>query len=48
MVLDMRRPDRRTPMKTRVKKTFNFANVIWDLYVSKNLEDQRFGISIPK
>ena len=38
MVLDMRRPDRRTPMKARVKKTYKFADEVWKLYVHKNMQ----------
>ena len=41
MVLDMRRPDRRTPMKVRLKKTYQFADDVWKAYVSKNLEGFR-------
>ena len=32
-VLDMRRPDWRTPMKVLVKKTFNFVGDIWRTYM---------------
>ena len=34
---DLRRPDRRTPMKVLVKKTFQFVDLLWTTYVAKNM-----------
>lgn len=42
MVLDMRRPDRRTPMKVRVKKGYKFTDKIWKSYVQRNVEEIRY------
>ena len=33
---DLRRPDRRTPMKVLKPKTFQFVENIWTAYVDKN------------
>ena len=41
MVLDMRRPDRRTPMKVLVRKSFKFVDAIWQHYTRKNVGDIR-------
>ena len=41
MVLDMRRPDRRTPMKVLVPKTFHFVDAVWWHYMERNLVDMR-------
>lgn len=35
-VEDLRRPDRRTPMKVLKDKTFQFVDTVWQLYVEKN------------
>ena len=39
---DLRRPDRRTAMKVRVKKTFMFVDHIWAVYVNTNKADLRY------
>ena len=39
MVFDMRRPDRRTPMKVLVQKSFRFVDKIWEMFVLHNSED---------
>lgn len=36
---DLRRPDRRTPMKVLVDKKFTFVAAVWDDYVAKNKVD---------
>ena len=41
VVHDMRRQDRRTPMKVLVKKTYNFVDDIWKTYVEQKLGDLR-------
>ena len=38
MVFDMRRPDRRTPMKVLVQKSFRFVDEIWEMFVLHNSE----------
>ena len=38
-VKDMRRPDRRTPMKALVAKKFTFVASLWDTYVTRNKVD---------
>ena len=39
LVQDLRRPDRRTPMKVLVKKSFDFVDVIWKAYIqSRSVE----------
>ena len=40
-VQDLRRPDRRTPMKVLVKKTFAFVELLWSAYVDDNKPDVR-------
>jgi hypothetical protein len=40
-VQDIRRPDRRTPFKNLVSKTFNFVHEIWKCYVQLNSQDIR-------
>ena len=39
LVLDLRRPDRRTPMKVLVKKTFTFVESLWASHVQKNMQN---------
>ena len=39
--LDVRRPDRRTPMKVLTGKTFDFVNHVWETYMEQNMEDVR-------
>ena len=41
VVHDMRRQDRRTPMK--VNKTYNFVDDIWKAYVEQKLGDLRLA-----
>ena len=36
--MDLRRPDRRTPMKVRVDKTYQFVCDIWSLYIQNNMQ----------
>ena len=38
-VQDMRRPDRRTPRRVLVDKTFGFVETIWSKYQSINEKD---------
>ena len=38
-VHDLRRPDRRTEMKTLVAKTFTFVQALWQDYLAKNVTD---------
>ena len=33
---DIRRPDRRTPMKVLVEKTYTFTESLWALYLHRN------------
>ena len=33
---DIRRPDRRTPMKVLVEKTFHFTQYLWATYLQRN------------
>ena len=40
-VADLRRPDRRTPMKVLVDKTYNFVDVLWEAYMEHNKTDLR-------
>ena len=42
MYIDIRRPDRRTPMKVLVKKSYKFVQQVWDSYMVKNMEDTRY------
>jgi len=44
MILDIRRPDRRTPMKALVAKTFKFVDTIWLQYLRRHLQDLRYAI----
>ena len=41
-VKDLRRPDRRTPMKVLVEKTFKFVELVWIAYVDDNKLDIRY------
>ena len=41
-VKDLRRPDRRTPLKVLVSKTFKFVDQLWEMYVTKNKVDLRY------
>lgn len=40
-VADLRRPDRPTPMKVLVDKTYNFVDVFWEAYMEHNKTDLR-------
>ena len=42
LVVDLRRPDRRTPTKVLAKKTFNFVDEIWRAYVLSRINDLRY------
>ena len=39
---DVRRPDRRTPMKVLTDKTFTFVDTIWETYMEHNMVDVRY------
>lgn len=41
-VPDLRRPDRRTPMKALVAKKFKFVENLWSAYVTRNRVDLRW------
>ena len=41
-VKDLRRPDRCTPMKVLVEKTFKFVELVWTAYVDDNKPDIRY------
>ena len=41
-VKDLRRPDRHTPLKVLVSKTFKFVDQLWEMYVTKNKVDLRY------
>ena len=41
-VYDLRRPDRRTPMKVLVEKKFEFVEPVWSAYVAHNKPDIMF------
>ena len=41
-VQDLRRPDRRTPMKVLVEKKFAFVDLLWTTYVARNKPDIRY------
>ena len=41
-VKDLRRSDRRTPMKVLVEKTFKFVELVWTAYVDDNTPDIRY------
>ena len=43
MVQDIRRKDRRTPMKVLVAKTFQFVDRIWLTYTRKRWLDSGYG-----
>ena len=45
-ILDIRQPDRRTPMKALTKKTFHFVEQVWQAYMATNMEDLRLLIII--
>ena len=40
-VRDLRRPDRHTPMKVLVKKSYSFVEKVWAAYLELNHEDHR-------
>ena len=44
MILHIQRPDRRTPMKALVTKTFKFVDTIWLQYLQRHLQDLRYAI----
>lgn len=45
-VYDLRRPDRRTPMKVLVEKKFEFVELVWSAYVAHNKPDIRYVIIV--
>ena len=45
-VQDLRRPDRRTPMKVLVEKTFTFVELVWLAYIDDNKADIRHVLFI--
>ena len=44
LVQDMKRPDRRTPMRVLKEKSFNFAEEIWENYEQQRKVDLRYCI----
>ena len=44
LVQDMRRPDRRTPVRVLVEKLFNFAGEIWENYEQQIKVDLRYCV----
>jgi len=40
-VIDPRRPMRRTPIKALVRKTYHFAEEVWEVYIHKNIQEMR-------
>ena len=41
-VFDLRRPDRRTPTKVLVKKSYQFVGKVWKEYFDRNKQDHRW------
>ena len=41
-VTDLRRPDRHTDVKVLVKKTYNFVELLWVMYIAHNSVDLRY------
>ena len=41
MYEDLRRPNRRTPKRVLVAKTFKFVKIVWSMYVQRNITDVR-------
>ena len=41
-VRDLRRPDRHTPMKMLVKKSYGFVERLWAAYLASNCSDLRY------
>ena len=39
--LDIRRPDRRTPKRVLVKKSYDYVHTVWSLYTESNTADFR-------
>ena len=39
LVQDLRRPDRRTPMKVLVRKSFLFVETLWASHVQMNMQN---------
>ena len=39
---DHRRPDRHTPKRILVAKTFRFVRTVWSLYLQRNITDHRY------
>ena len=44
MYVDLRRPDRRTPKRVLVSKTFDNVHTVWSLYIARNKTDIRYVI----
>ena len=42
MYVDKRRPDKHTPKRVLVAKTFDFVATIWSQYLQRNLTDLRY------
>ena len=42
VVQDARRPDRRTPMKVLVKKSFDFVDNIWECCIQQRSDELRY------
>ena len=40
-VTDLRRPDRHSDVKVLVKKTYNFVELLWAIYIAHNSVDSR-------
>ena len=38
MYIDIRRPNRRTPLKVLVDKTFQFVDDVWSMYIKRNMQ----------
>ena len=38
MYIDIQRPNRRTPLKVLVDKTFQFVDDVWSMYMKRNMQ----------
>ena len=44
MYMDLRRPDRRTPRRLLVQKTFENVHSVWALYMERNMTSERYNL----
>jgi hypothetical protein len=47
LYVDLRRPDRRTPRRLLIQKTYGYVGTVWAMYVERNRSTERLSSTEP-